>query len=131
VALYTITCKLVYSLLYILQKETNLCCSKIIYKVYSGFSLLFILTGQMTISAGIFDQISSYLYPNTLLKVHFNRPCTCMCILYTMYSTCVSNTHFFTLIKKYITIYKIFYSFVNLHQFSICTFNVWGFKYLW
>jgi hypothetical protein len=27
--------------------------------VHAGFSLLFILTGKMTISAGIFDQISS------------------------------------------------------------------------
>jgi hypothetical protein len=33
--------------------------------IYSGFSLLFILTVQMTISAGIFDQISSDLYLNT------------------------------------------------------------------
>jgi hypothetical protein len=38
---------------------------------YSGFSLLFILTGQITFSAGIFDQISSNLYPNTILKVQF------------------------------------------------------------
>jgi hypothetical protein len=32
---------------------------------HTGFPILLILTGQMTISAGIFDQISSNLHPNT------------------------------------------------------------------